>query len=344
MATGGLGYIGSHTCVCLLEKGFNVVIIDSLINCKLDKINKIELISKDIPMNQKGKLFFKKGDIRDLEFLHDVFEEFSKKKLSIKSVIHFAGLKSVEESVNFPIKYWDVNVNGTLRLLSIMEKFECYNLVFSSSATVYKPKLFESLKESDQLGPINPYGNTKLCIERVLKDLFNSNKTKWRIINLRYFNPVGAHASSLIGEDPQLRASNLFPIILNSLREGNAEFYVFGNDWPTEDGTCIRDYIHIQDLADAHTKSLEFLLKNEPQFISLNIGTGQGKSVLDVIKKFNKVNNLKLNYKFVNRREGDAPYVVADSTLAYSLLKWLPKRNIDDMCLDAWNWERNNKA
>ncbi len=338
LVTGGSGFVGSHTCIELLKKGNNVCIIDSLINSSENIIYHINSILKYEASLNIGKLFFRKGDIRDKKFLNKVFVEFIDNKNPFDCVIHFAAIKSVEESVNFPLKYWDVNLNATFSLLEIMDKFKCNSIVYSSSATIYDPKGQEKLKEKNHKKPINPYGNTKLTIEKILEDLFTSNPKNWKIVNLRYFNPVGAHNSGLIGENPLQKPTNLFPIITNVAKKINKELFIYGNDWPTKDGTCIRDYIHVMDLADAHVAAIQFLEDNKPQITSLNIGTGKGTSVLEIVNKFIEVNTIKIPYKFKERRKGDAAYVVADNSLALKLLNWAPKRDINDMCIDTWRW------
>ena len=338
LVTGGAGFIGSHTCVELINNGYDVCIVDSLINSSETNILNIRKIIKTFKGDKKGKLFFRKGDLRDKKFLEHVFEEFKYNNKSFDSVVHFAGLKSVEDSVNNPLKYWDLNINSTLCVLEIMNKFKCYNFVFSSSATIYLAENSIRLKENSPKKPINPYGNTKFTIERILEDLFQCNSDKWKIANLRYFNPAGGHDSGLIGENPLNSPSNLFPVILKVAKQEYKELSIFGNNWPTKDGTCIRDYIHVMDLADAHIAALEYLIGNDSQLISLNIGTGIGTSVMEIVNKFIEVNKVLVPYKFKNRRVGDQAFVVADNSLALNLLDWYPKRNIDDMCFDSWRW------
>ena len=316
LITGGLGFIGSHTSLKLLEKGFDLLIIDSLINTSTKVIKDINNILKNSSVHKKGKIIFRKGDVRDYQFLNSIFKEFKKSKNPIESVIHFAGLKSITQSIHNPLNYWDVNVNGTINLLSVMDKNNCCNFIFSSSATIYNSGLFELIKEDRELKPSNPYGNTKRVIEKILSDLFVSNRNKWRIISLRYFNPAGAHFSGLLGENSKIPSSNLFPKLIDTLEKRIEYLPIYGRDWPTHDGTCVRDFIHITDLAEAHLLSLEFLITNKPQNISLNIGTGKGASILEVIEKFQSCINLDLKFKFVNRREGDYPFVVANNSLA----------------------------
>lgn len=340
LVTGGLGYIGSHTSVCLIKNGYDVLIIDSLKNSSEDTLMKIKkTLEKLSPMSQNlGRLFFRKGDIRDTKWLDNIFGEFQKKNEKISSVIHFAGLKSVEESTKKPIKYWKENLEITTSLISIMKRYRCHKIVFSSSAMVYKPQEHKKVKENTQLSPINPYGNSKLAIENFLKDIHKYESPEWRIANLRYFNPVGANEFGILGENPKGKANNLFPIIGEVLNKKLSKLSIYGKDWPTKDGTCVRDFIHIEDLANAHLATLNYLTKKEAQIIDLNIGTGKGTSVLELIQTFEKVNNINLNYEFVKRREGDIPYLVADNKKSILLLNWEPQKNLEDMCKDFWNY------
>ena len=322
----------------LATGGYDVLIVDSLVNSKLNVLSKIKDILSISEIDKKGKIFFEKGDIRDKKWLCQIFEDFKKKGRSIDAVIHFAGLKSVEESVLSPLRYWDENLNITLSLLSVMDQFDCKTLVFSSSATIYKTKLNKKIDEDSFTEPINAYGNTKLAIEKILLDLSRNRQRFWKIANLRYFNPVGAHSTALIGEDPKNKANNIFPIIIKVLEKKLDKLSIFGKDWPTPDGTCVRDYIHVMDLADSHVAALRFLISNDPQVINLNIGTGEGTSVLELVKKFNEVNNCKIPFEFSDRRKGDSPFVVADNSLALKLLDWEPKMSLEDICKDTWNW------
>tara|TARA_B100000212_G_C27375739_1_gene534603 strand:+ start:697 stop:1737 length:1041 start_codon:yes stop_codon:yes gene_type:complete len=342
LVTGGAGFIGSHTSVQLLKKGYDICILDSFINSYEITIKQIERIIKN-NKSRTGNLFLKKGDLRNRRFLDEVFIEFRDNKSPFDGVIHFAGLKSVEESVNQPLKYYDFNLNSTLCLLEAMKKFKCYSLVFSSSATIYDPNHKGKFKENSNRNPINPYGNTKLIIEKILEDLSVSSSAEWKIANLRYFNPVGAHESSLIGENPLIRPTNLFPIIMKVAKREYDYLSIFGNDWPTKDGTCIRDYIHVMDLADAHLASLDYLMSNKPQIVSINIGTGNGTSVMEIVKKFIQVTKIHIPFKFENRRKGDPACLVADNSLSLELLKWKPKRDLSDMCFHAWEWERHKQ-
>ncbi len=339
LITGGFGYIGSHTCLNLLEKGKNILVVDSLANSTKKVQSRIEFLSSS-NSNSNGKLIFRKGDIRNKDWLRGIFKEFKFLRSPINFVFHFAGLKSVEESTQVPLAYWDSNVNGTINLLNIMKENSCFNMIFSSSAMVYKQNLNKSFKEDDALDPTNPYALTKFTIEKILQNLSISEPNKWRIANLRYFNPVGAHSSGLLGENPKRMSSNLFPAILSSLNDNRKELSIFGNNWQTPDGTCIRDFIHIMDLANAHIAASDLLISENPQIITLNIGTGIGTSVLNIINTFEEVNNCSINYKFDQVRPGDVPYIVADNKYAIKKLNWKPQKDIVDICRDSWNWLR----
>ena len=344
LATGGLGFIGSHTCTVLLEHGLDVLAIDSLENSSEDVFLKLQKILRLSQSKEKGKFNFIKGDIRNKVFLREVFEKYKSSGQEINSVIHFAGLKAVGESVSNPYKYWDVNINSTLSLLAIMEEFKCRNLIFSSSATVYKTEnlINKKVTEESDLYPSNPYGNTKLTIEKILLDISISSPQNWKIACLRYFNPVGAHYTGLIGENPKDQPNNLLPALIQVLKNEKKELSIFGNDWPTKDGTCVRDFIHVMDLAEAHAAALNFLLINPPQYTNINIGTGKGTTVLELVESFIEINKCNLPYVFVDRRSGDAPYSVADNTKALRLIDWKPKRSIEDICKDSWRWYKAN--
>ena len=334
LVTGGCGYIGSHTCISLLDSDYNILIIDSLVNSFKENFEKIKKISLKKVIDYDERIQFIQGDLRDKLWLDSIFEEYKESKRPIKKVIHFAGLKSIFFSIKNPLEYWDVNVKSTLSLLLSMKKYQCYFLIFSSSASVYKLNGDSLLEETDILEPLTPYGRTKLCIEQILNDLFQSDEN-WRIANLRYFNPVGAHSSCLLQEKSKGKSSNLFPSILKVIRGEQKKLLVFGNDWPTYDGTCIRDFIHVMDLADAHIATLDYLQNEGPQNISINIGTGKGKSILEVIKTFQSIKGISFDYEFVARRLGDQPFLVADNKLALKLLNWSPRRNLFDMCNDS---------
>ena len=336
LVTGGCGYIGSHACVCLLKKGFNILIIDSLVNSYKSSYLKILEICRNENKEFINMIKFIEGDLRNKKLLSDIFAHQKKEGNPISSVIHFAGLKSIEDSIKSPLTYWGTNIESTLSLLGVMDKYECHSIIFSSSATVYKPQNSCLLQEESFIEPSTPYGRTKLTIEIIFKDLYLSNINKWRIANLRYFNPVGAHESGLIGEKPKGKASNLFPAINKVLKKEKEKLLVFGNSWPTKDGTCIRDFIHVMDLAEAHIATLDYLLSNDPNFLTLNIGTGSGTSVLEIINKFKDIGK-DIPFLFVDKRSGDHPFVVADNKLALKLLNWSPKRKLIDMCKDSLN-------
>ena len=344
LITGGAGYIGSHTCVELLENNFKIIVLDSLVNSSSTVIKKIKFLLKSKINNIEERMKFIKGDIRDQRLVKNIFKDAYIEGNSIEAVIHFAGLKSVEDSLNYPLKYWDTNLKGTINLLEIMQEYNCQNIIFSSSATIYSQQNDIPLKENSKLGPINPYGNTKLAIEIILEDLFNSMPNTWRICNLRYFNPIGAHPSGVIGEDPKGIPSNIFPVILNVASRKLKKLQIYGNDWNTSDGTCIRDFIHIVDLAQAHMFALNHLLDSKPKLINLNLGTGKGTTLLSLIKSFEEVNNLTVPYEFVNRRKGDLQTVIADNSKSKEILNWIPTRDIKEMCRDGWKWCLNNSV
>ena len=340
LVTGGTGYIGSHTCLELLKKGYKVIIIDSLVNSSEKVLGNINALLNQ--KNIKNTFTFIKGDISNENLLEQIFKKAKDGYSPIAAVMHFAGLKSVSESVSNPLKYWDKNVGGSIKLFKIMEKYECRIIIFSSSATVYQIKDNSLLSESSPIKASNPYGQTKVAIESLLNDLFLNSQNNWKIVNLRYFNPIGAHNSGLLGEDPIGIPSNIFPIINKVAINQIPKLQIYGNDWPTDDGTGIRDYIHVMDLADGHIAAMEYLIKNKSQIINLNLGTGKSTSVLELIKIFEQVNKVKINYEFVARRKGDNGVVIADNSLAKSLLNWEPKKNIYEMCKDGWNWQINN--
>ena len=333
LVTGGCGYIGSHTCVSLLENNHNVLIIDSLINSSKDSLDKIKNTVALKGIDVKNNIQFFEGDLRDTEWLENIFSDYLRADKPIKSVIHFAGLKSIYNSIKSPLEYWDSNISSTISLLSTMQKYQCYTLIFSSSASVYRPKGFKLLKETDEIKPSTPYGKTKLCIEQILFDLFACEKN-WKIVSLRYFNPIGSHSLGFLSENSKGNSSNLFPAIKKTILGGQKELLIYGCDWPTYDGTCVRDFIHVMDLAEAHIASLNYLKKNKSQNIAINIGTGKGSTVLEIIKKFQEIKGISFPYNFTHRRLGDEPFLVAENTLALKLLDWFPKRNIEDMCND----------
>ena len=325
-----------------MQKGFNIFILDSFVNSSPKSIENLFLILKHVNTDIHSKIHLINGDIRNKSDIENVFKMSHKLNKKIEAVIHFAGSKSVSDSILDPITYWENNVVGTINLSGVMEKYSCRNLVFSSSATVYKAQSSKLLNEYDVLEPVNPYGYTKLTVERILNDLFNSKKSQWRIACLRYFNPVGAHESGLIGENPLGNFNNLYPQITRVAIGKQSKIKIFGSDWQTKDGTCVRDYIHVMDLAEGHLSALNYLTRGEPQFIAINIGTGIGTSVLEFIRIFERVNNVEVPFTFQERRLGDNSSVIADNSLAKSLLEWTPKRNIEDACRDGWNWQLKN--
>jgi len=341
LLTGGTGYVGSHIALNLLKKNFSVIVFDSYINSS-NKVfdNFYKVLDKEI-ICENLKLY--NGDLREEETLKKLFTDVNNQGKHIDTVIHCAGLKSVKESCLNPLKYWDVNVRGTINLLRLMDKFSCKKLIFSSSAAVYDPRQYGLLNEKSKLKPVNPYGNTKYVTEKLLEDIYLSSKNEWRIVNLRYFNPIGADPDGLIGESPSSGIKNLYPLILDVASNKIDKITIFGNDWNTKDGTCVRDYIHIDDLAEGHIRALQYISENKSIFLNLNIGTGKGTSVLELINTFEDINKVKIPYVFGQRREGDFGTVVADNSLAKNLLNWLPKKNLEDMCRDGWQWFKNSR-
>ncbi|MDC3029046.1 UDP-glucose 4-epimerase GalE, partial [Prochlorococcus sp. AH-716-P20] len=317
-------------------------IIDSLINSKFETFNRIKKIVSKYDNNYLNNLDFLQGDIRDYQFLEKVFCDHISVDSNFDAVIHLCGLKSVEESIKDPISYWDVNVLGTINLIKVMRKFECYNLLFSSSATVYGDVLEKPLREDSEANPVNTYGLTKATVEKILFDLQKDSYHKFKIAVLRFFNPVGAHCSGLIGELPSGKPNNIFPLIINTAYGNQSIFNIYGNDWPTNDGTPIRDYIHVMDLSESFIKILNYLISNKPIYFNLNIGTGKGTSVLELLKTFEKVNKVKVEFCFCKRRKGDVPFLVAENSLLQSKFNMYPKRDIESMCKDAWRWKLLN--
>ena len=325
LVTGGAGYIGSHTVVELLNNNEELVILDNFSNSSPEALDKVKQIT-----NKDFKFY--KADLLNEEEIEQIFKENE-----IESVIHFEGLKAVGESVAKPVEYYHNNITGTLILLKTMKKYNCKKIVFSSSATVYGNPKELPIKEDFPLSTTNPYGSTKLMIEQILRDV-NVSDNEFRVAILRYFNPIGAHKSGLIGEVPNGIPNNVMPYIIGVASGRYKELTVFGDDYPTKDGTGVRDYIHVVDLAKGHLKALDKIRK-EPGVKTYNLGTGNGYSVLELVKTFEKVNNLKLNYKIGARRPGDIPECYADASKAKEELGWEAEKGIEDMCRDAWNFK-----
>jgi len=325
LVTGGAGYIGSHMCVELLQSGHDVIVLDNLSNSSPQSLDAVERITQ-------RSLTFLEGDIRDVELLKDLFEQHT-----VDAVLHFAGLKAVGESTEKPVDYYDVNLNGTLKLAAAMSEADCKVLVFSSSATVYGIPEVMPIAETTPTGAINPYGRSKLMVEEVLQDLYASDPS-WRIALLRYFNPVGAHASGEIGEDPNDIPNNLMPFISQVAVGRRDKLSVYGDDYDTPDGTGIRDYIHVVDLARGHLRALENLARG-PKLSIHNLGTGNGYSVLEAIKAFEAASGKTIPYEIVARRPGDAAVSYADPAKAETELGWRAEYDLQRMCADAWNWQ-----
>lgn len=330
LVTGGAGFIGSHTCVELLNAGYEVVVVDNYYNANPKSLERVkELTGKDFKSYE--------CDIRDSEGMDKIFKENK-----IDAVIHFAGLKAVGESCQKPIEYYDNNIGGTLKLCDVMRNNGCKNIVFSSSATVYGMKNVSPLKETMKTGgTTNPYGTTKYMIEIILEDIYKSDN-EWNVTLLRYFNPIGAHESGRIGENPSGIPNNLMPYITQVAIGKRPFLSVYGNDYDTPDGTCIRDYIHVVDLADGHVKAVNNILDGKKGVQIFNLGTGKGYSVLDIVKAFSKAYGKELPYKIAPRRPGDLAVCFSDPTKAKEVLGWEAKRGIDDMCRDSWNWQSKN--
>lgn len=327
LVTGGAGFIGTHTCVELLKSNHSILVIDNFENSHPEAVKRVETITGK-------KINFKQGDIRDNAFIKKQMMDFE-----CQAVMHFAGLKAVGESCQNPLKYYEYNVAGTLSILQAMQSCNVKKLVFSSSATVYGNPKQLPITEDMELHTTNPYGRSKLIVEDILRDLYTSDPS-WRIAILRYFNPVGAHKSGLIGEDPIGIPNNLMPIVAQVASKRRDYLSIWGDDYPTKDGTGIRDYIHIVDLAIGHLKALENL--NEAQCNAYNLGTGNGYSVLEVIKMFEHISNQKIEYEIAPRRDGDVAECYADPLYAMQQLGWKAERGLREMCEDMWNWQVKN--
>ncbi len=330
LVTGGAGFIGSHACLELLNNGDEVIVIDNLDNSSEESLARVQEITKK-------EITFYKEDLINADAIDSIFS-----KHKINAVIHFAGLKAVGESNTIPLHYYHNNITGTLVLLNVMKKHKVFNLVFSSSATVYGAAETVPITEDAPLSATNPYGQTKLMIEIMMRDLAKA-ESEWNIALLRYFNPIGAHESGKIGEDPNGIPNNLVPYISQVAVGKLKELSVFGDDYDTHDGTGVRDYIHVVDLVLGHIKALE-KLKTNPGLVTYNLGTGNGCSVLDIIKAFEKASDIKIPYKVAPRREGDAAKCYSDASLAKEELGWVAERDIEIMCEDVWRWQKNNPS
>ena len=328
LVTGGAGYIGSHTCLELIQTGHDVIVVDNLSNSKAESLKRVQELAG-------ASLVFYKADLLNEIMLDEIFRNHA-----IDAVIHFAALKAVGESTLIPLRYYHNNLTGALILCKTMHKYGVKNLVFSSSATVYGNSSIMPVKEDSPLSATNPYGRSKLMIEEVISDLYRAN-TSLNICILRYFNPVGAHPSGRIGENPSGVPNNLVPYIAQVASGKLKELKIFGKDYPTPDGTGIRDYIHVMDLAHGHLNALEKLQTN-PGLVIYNLGTGKGYSVLEMVTAFSKVSGKKIHYKFVERRSGDIGICYADPARARKELKWTANRGIEEMCADVWRWQLNN--
>lgn len=328
LLTGGAGYIASHTAVILQQAGYRVVALDNLVNSSEESLRRVSQITGQ-PVE------FVQGDIRDAEAIRKVFSQYA-----INAVVHFAGLKAVGESTQLPLRYYDYNVAGTVTLCQVMAEFNVKQIVFSSSATVYGAAAEVPIKENSPRSATNPYGQSKLMIELILEDLVAADPS-WRVALLRYFNPVGAHASGLIGEDPNGIPNNLMPFISQVAVGKREQLQVFGNDYATHDGTGVRDYIHVMDLANGHLQALRYLQQHSG-IEAFNLGTGQGYSVLDMVKAFSDVNEIAVPYQIVDRRPGDVAVCYADANKARQLLGWQTELTLADMVRDAWHWQRQN--
>lgn len=330
LLTGGAGYIGTHCCVALSDKRYNCVLLDNFSNSNPQVLDSLErILGKSISCVE--------GDVREFELVKEILS-----RNQIDAVVHFAGLKAVGESVQQPLSYYSNNIEGALSLVRAMDSLDIRTLVFSSSATVYGEPRYLPLDEDHPVGPTNPYGRCKMHIEEMLRDIAISN-SNWRIASLRYFNPVGAHESGLIGERPSGVPNNLVPYISQVASGDRSELQIFGDDYPTRDGTGIRDYVHVVDVAQGHVAALDFLTRC-PGFQVFNLGTGSGSSVLQVIKSFEKASSREIPYKIVERRSGDIAESFADSKKASRVLNWRATKTLDDMCKSAWKFQSNNQS
>lgn len=330
LVTGGAGFIGSHVCLSLLQLRNKIIVIDNFINSHPSALNNLRKIIKEEP-----QLIIINGDITKINPLKVIFNKYK-----VDVVIHLAGLKSVSESITNSTKYYSNNVKGSINLFNLMEQSNCKKIIFSSSATVYAASEKMPLKESAKIAPNSPYGENKRDIENILINKFNYDKS-WSIAILRFFNPLGAHKSGLIGENPLDKPNNLLPYLIKVAIGEKSKLHIFGDNYDTHDGTGIRDYIHVEDIASGHIKALDLILK-KPQLVISNLGTGVGYSVLDVLNTFERVTNQKIPYQISNRRPGDVPVCYSDPTNALSILNWEAKHTLEEMCLDAWKYILKN--
>ena len=329
LLTGGAGYIGLHTAAVLIEAGHAVVLFDNFSNSKPVAVKRLEaIVGRAVPCVE--------GDVRSRSDMDGLFDQYP-----VSAVIHFAGLKAVGESADRPLRYYDNNVAGTLVLLEAMQRAEVRRFVFSSSACVYGEPDVSPIPESAALRPANVYGRTKLMVEEILRDLHVA-APGWSVALLRYFNPVGAHPGGQIGEDPNGIPNNLMPFVTQVAIGRLPELQVFGGDYPTPDGSGVRDYIHVMDLAEGHRAALDWALRDPQQVLTANLGTGQGYSVLELVRAFEKASGQAIPHRIVARRSGDVPAYWGDPSLARQILGWSARRSLDDMCRDAWNWQSNN--
>ena len=344
LVTGGAGFIGSHTCLVLLKAGHDLIVLDDYSNSSPIALERVCALDKLDHNASKTRLKVWQGDIRDPLCLEALFSRAKSEEAPVEAVIHFAGLKAVGESVREPLRYWDVNLTGSRCLLAAMNNHGCHTLVFSSSATLYGYPKDIPIPESAPIQPINPYGHSKAAVEQLLHDLAASAPNQWRIACLRYFNPVGAHPSGQIGEDPLGTPNNLFPFVSQVAVGRRKSLQVFGGDWPTSDGTGVRDYIHVMDLAEGHRAALDCMLAEPAQLLTLNLGSGQGASVLEVVRTFERASGRQVPYDVVARRDGDAAITVADPARAFQRLGWQTQRGLDEICRDGWAWQSANPS
>ncbi|MEX1315611.1 MAG: UDP-glucose 4-epimerase GalE [Synechococcaceae cyanobacterium] len=347
LVTGGAGFIGSHTCLALLRRGYSVIAFDNLSNSSLDTLNNVAYLA-GLQQDCEGswhhshastRLYFFHGDVRSGAELD---RAFALPEQNVAGVIHFAGLKSINHSQKDPLNYWSVNTSGTIELLQAMRRSRCKLLIFSSTAAVYGDTTDVPIPETTAVKPLNPYARSKAAVEQLLADL-SSSELDWKLLSLRYFNPIGAHPSGRLGENPRSSPTNLFPVLCEVALGVRQCLEIYGDDWPTEDGTGIRDFLHVQDLAEGHCLALNHLLDGRECPPQLNLGTGSGCSVFELVRCFERVTGTRIAYTISPRRDGDVATSVADPSLAESALGWKTCRGLEDMCRDGWKWALNNQ-